>query len=146
MELKKILAITGKPGLYKLIAQSRAGVIVESMEDGKRLPVMASQNVSTLGDIAIFTETGEKPLADIFRDIFTILEGQAAMSHKENASDIMTFFESLVPDYDRDRVYISDMKKVLQWYNTLHKHGLVDLEAEVAESTGVQEEQAPENA
>jgi hypothetical protein len=138
MELKKILAIAGKPGLYKLIAQSKTGVIVESLEDGKRLPVMASQNVSTLGDIAIFTDSGEKPLADIFRDIFSKKDGGQAISHKDSPADILAFFEEIVPDYDRDRVYISDMKKVMQWYNTLQKHGLVDMEVE--ESAAAEEE------
>lgn len=130
MELKKILAITGKPGLFKLVAQSRTGVIVEGLDDGKRIPVMASQNVSTLGDISIFTDEGELPLADIFRKIFTKEEGKAALSHKESGATILAYFQEIVPNYDRERVYPSDMKKVLQWYNALQIHGLVDLEVE----------------
>lgn len=134
MELKKILAITGKPGLFKLVAQSRTGVIVESLEDGKRFPVMASQNVSTLGDIAIFTTEGELPLAEILRTIFTKQDGAAAISTKDSA-EVQKYFGEIVPNFDRERVYASDMKKVINWYNMLQKHGLVDLEVEAAAET-----------
>lgn len=140
MELKKILAITGKPGLFKLVAQSRNGVIVESLEDGKRTPITASQNVSTLGDIAIFTDEGELPLVDIFRTIFKKEDGKATISHKESAASLLSYFTEIVPNYDRERVYASDMKKVFQWYNALQKHGLVDLEVEPETTEGTAEE------
>ena len=130
MNLKEILAISGKPGLYKLIAQSRNGVIVESLADGKRFPVAASQNVSSLGDIAIYTYEDEKPLAEIFRAIYTKEEGKECLSHKESNATIEAYVGEIIPNYDQERVYTSDMKKLLNWYNILNKHGLVDLEVE----------------
>lgn len=140
MNLKEILAISGKPGLYKLIAQSRTGVIVEALADGKRFPVAASHNVSSLGDIAIYTDVDEMPLADVFRAIFTKEDGKECMSHKESADKISGYIAEIIPNYDRERVYASDMKKVLNWYNTLHKHGLIDLEAteEASDETNTQ--------
>ena len=134
MDLKDILSISGKPGLYKLVAQSRGGVIVESMADGKRFPVMASQNVSSLGDIAIYTYEDELPLVDIFKNIHEKQEGKKAPSHKESAAVITAYFGEVVPNYDVERVYASDMKKVLSWYNLLHKYGVLDF-TEEAEPT-----------
>jgi hypothetical protein len=134
MNLKEILSISGKPGLYKLTAQSRGGVIVESLLDGKRFPVAASQNVSALGDIAIYTHTEEEPLANIFRAIFEKENGGEAPSHKADIKELMSYFGEIVPEFDRDRVYPSDIKKVFNWYNLLQKQGLVDLEVEAEES------------
>ncbi len=144
MNLKEILSISGKPGLYKLIAQSRSGVIVESLADGKRFPVMASQNVSSLGDIAIYTYEDEMPLADIFRAIYKKEDGKACISHKESGATIESYIEEIIPNFDRERVYTSDMKKVLSWYNTLHKHGLVDMEEEKAETDETDSAEASE--
>jgi hypothetical protein len=142
MDLKEILSITGKPGLYKLIARSRTGVIVEAFADGKRFPVMASQNVSSLGDIAIYTDTEEVPLAEIFKTIFTKEEGKETLAPKASGAEIEAYFITILPNYDRERVYTSDMKKVLNWYNILHKEGVITEEAfaekpeeEVAEAT-----------
>ena len=135
MNLKEILSISGKPGLYKLIAQSRNGVIVESLAEGKRFPVLASQNVSSLGDIAIYTYEDEMPLADIFRAIYQKEDGKTCLSHRESAATVESYIEEIIPNFDRERVYASDMKKVLNWYNTLHKHGLIDMEEEESEET-----------
>jgi hypothetical protein len=130
MNLKEILSISGKPGLHKLVAQSRNGVIVESLSAGKRFPVMASQNVSSLADIAIYTYEDEISLAEIFKAIYKKEEGKACISHKESAATVEAYIAEVIPDFDRERVYQSDMRKVLNWYNTLLEHGLVDLEDE----------------
>ena len=142
MDLKEILSIAGKPGLYKLIAQSRTGVIVESLIDGKRFPVMANHNVSALADIAIYTYSEEVPLADIFRTIFTKEDGGQAISHKSSAAELQTYFEEIVPEFDQERVYGSDIKKVISWYNMLQSKGLVDAEEEVAEEPKSEEKAA----
>lgn len=140
MELKEILSITGKPGLYKLVAQSRTGVIVESLLDGKRFPVMASHNVSALADIAIYTYNEEVPLADVFRSIYKKEDGGEAISHKSSAAELKSYFMEVVPEFDEERVYVSDIKKVLNWYNMLQSKGLVD-----AEEDAVEEEATAEN-
>lgn len=140
MDLKEILSITGKPGLYKLIAQSRTGVIVESLLDGKRFPVMASHNVSALADIAIYTYGEEVPLAEIFKTIFKKEDGGQAISHKSSAAELQSYFSEIVPEFDEERVYASDIKKVFSWYNLLQSKGLVDAEEEPATEADTTEE------
>lgn len=141
MNLKEILTISGKPGLYKLIAQSRGGVIVESLADGKRFPVAASQNVSSLGDIAIYTYEDEKPLAEIFKAINEKESGGKCLSHKESEKEIRAYIVGLIPNYDQERVYVSDMKKLLNWYNILHENELLifDEEVETEDTSDTQE-------
>ena len=145
MELKEILSITGKPGLYKLVAQSRTGVIVESLLDGKRFPVMASHNVSALADIAIYTYSEEVPLADVFRSIFKKEDGGEAISHKSSAAELKNYFLDVVPEFDEERVYVSDIKKVFNWYNLLQSKGLVDAEEDAVEeeATTAETEEKP---
>jgi hypothetical protein len=128
MKLKDILAISGKSGLYKFISQGRNGIIVESFDDKKRTAISASTKVSALNDIAIFTATEEKPLADVFKIIFKKEEGKATIDHKTATPEqLKAFFESILPEYDRERVYVSDMKKLVQWYNILVELNLIDL-------------------
>jgi hypothetical protein len=137
IKLKDILSISGKGGLFKFIAQARNGIIVESMEDHKRHVAPATARVSSLDDIAIFTEEEEVPLADIFMSIHKKTEGKACISHKASSNDLKDYFVELVPDYDEERVYISDIKKVFQWYNQLLAHDLlevIDKEEESSES------------
>ncbi len=140
MELKEILSITGKPGLYKLVAQSRTGVIVESLFDGKRFPVVARHNGSALADIAHYTYSEEVPLADIFKSIYKKEDGGEAISHKSSAAELKSYFLEVVPEFDEERVYASDIKKVISWYNLLQSKGLVDAEEEAVEEA----EQEPE--
>ncbi len=127
IKLKDILSISGKGGLFKFIAQARNGIVVESIEDNKRHVASATARVSSLDDIAIFTHDEEVPLSDIFMMIHEKSEGKEAMSHKSSADDLKSFFEELVPDYDDERVYISDIKKVFQWYNQLHSHDMLEV-------------------
>ncbi|AOW19222.1 DUF5606 family protein [Urechidicola croceus] len=119
MSLEKIISITGKPGLYEIIAQSKGGIIVESLIDKKRTPISATHNVSVLDNIAIYTYEEEMPLKLIFKTIFEKEEGKECISHKESANKLTAYFSEVLPNYDDERVYASNIKKVLQWYNLL---------------------------
>lgn len=123
MELKDILAISGQPGLFKYVAQSTHGVIVESLADGRRMNASATSRVSALTEISMFTEGDDIPLSEVFTKIYEHTGGKEAVSHKESPEKIKAFFAEVLPDYDRDRVHVSDMKKCFQWYNTLVKAG-----------------------
>jgi hypothetical protein len=127
IQLKDILAISGKGGLFKFIAQARNGIVVESLEDQKRHVAPATARVSSLEDIAIFTIDEEVPLADIFYMIHEKSEGKETLSHKAAVEELKSQFKELVPEYDEDRVYVSDIKKVFQWYNQLHQHQLLEV-------------------
>lgn len=126
MSLEKIMSISGKPGLYKVITQTRNGAIVESLLDSKRLNVTVHSNVSILSEIAIYTLTEEKPLPEVLLLIKQKENGQAtSISHKDSKDVLEEYFFEILPDYDEDRVYASDIKKVIQWYNLLQKHNLL---------------------
>ncbi len=126
MELKDILAISGQPGLFKYVAQSQRGVIVESLLDGKRMNASATARVSSLTEISMFTEGEDIPLADVFTNIWNYTEGKEIISHKESADNIQAEFAKVLPEYDRDRVHVSDMKKCFAWYNLLVKAGFTE--------------------
>ena len=130
MELKDILAISGQPGLFKYVAQSQRGVIVESLLDGKRMNAAATSRVSALTEISMFTEGEDIPLADVFTNIWNYTEGKEAISHKESAEKIQAEFAKVLPEYDRERVHVSDMKKCFAWYNILVANGIVDFKVE----------------
>lgn len=121
MEFNKIIAVTGKPGLFEILSQTKTGVIVKSIVDGKRFPITATHNVSLLENIAIYTYETEVPLADVFKAMADKTEGKEAISHKESAKKLESFFAEVLPDYDAERVYTSNIKKVVQWFNTLVK-------------------------
>lgn len=126
MELKDILAISGQPGLYKFVAQSMRGVIVESLIDGKRMNAAATSRVSALTEISMFTEGEDIALADVFTNIWNYTEGKQAISHKESADKIKEEFAKVLPEYDRERVHVSDMKKCFAWYNILVEAGFTE--------------------
>ncbi|WP_417013466.1 DUF5606 domain-containing protein [Alistipes sp.] len=126
MELKEILAISGQPGLYKYVAQSTKGVIVESLLDGRRMNASASSKVSALTEISIFTEGDDLPLADLFTAIYDHTGGKEAISHKEAPEKLKAVFAEVLPEYDRERVHVSDMKKVFAWYNILLGAGFTE--------------------
>ena len=130
MNLAEIMSISGKPGLYKMISHTKTGMLVESMQDQKRFPVFAHEKISSLEEISIFTETDDIPLKEVFKKINGLLEGEKALSHKSPASELKDFFDDAVPDYDKERVYVSDIKKVIQWYNVLHEMELLDFTEE----------------
>jgi len=129
MALDKVLAIAGKPGLFKLITQTRNGFIAESFLDKKRLSVSVHHNVSVLSEIAIYTLTEEIPLQNVFVKIKEKEEGKkTSVGHKESKDKLEEYFFNILPDYDEDRVYASDIKKVIQWYNTLQENQMLDFE------------------
>ncbi|MFO7723750.1 MAG: DUF5606 domain-containing protein [Bacteroidales bacterium] len=142
MDLSKILSIGGKPGLYRMIGQTKNGFVVESLLDGKRMPAFPSQQVSTLEEISIYTTGEEIPLKDVFRNIFEKESGGKAPDHKADTPVITAYFEEVLPEYDRDMVRQSDMRKVYRWYNEMHDAGLLEFSDEEPEEGS--QEPAPE--
>ena len=143
MNLEKVLAISGKPGLYELEAQTRGGFVAESLADGKKISVNVRHNVSMLSEIAMYTYTEEVPLREVFQKIAEKEDGKEAISHKESKAKLEGYFKEILPEYDEDRVYASDIKKVFQWYNILVNAGVTDFseqEAEEKEETTSEEE------
>lgn len=132
--LKTILAISGKPGLYKLISQGKNMLIVESVADRKRMPIYASDKVISLGDIAMYTDADEVPLSVVLEAVKTKEEGkEASLDYKKaSAEELGEFMTAVLPNYDRDRVHLSDIKKLIQWYNLLVSNGVTEF-AESAE-------------
>jgi len=125
MSLDKILAISGKSGLYQLKTQTRSGFLVESLVDNKKLNIGRQNNVNILSEISIYTEQGEKPLSEIFNTIATKEDNRQIISHKEDNNKLTSYFAEILPDYDRGKVYLSDIKKVIHWYNLLISKGLI---------------------
>tara|TARA_B100000902_G_scaffold76162_1_gene81002 strand:+ start:4015 stop:4425 length:411 start_codon:yes stop_codon:yes gene_type:complete len=133
MSLEKILTISGKPGLYQLQNQTRNGFLATSLIDGKKISVSARENVSILAEIAIYTLTKELPLSEVFAKIFDKEKGGEAISHKSTEDELEEYFFEILPDYDEDRVYTSNIKKILQWYNLLTKNGILKFKDEYSE-------------
>jgi Domain of unknown function (DUF5606) len=144
MNLDKILAIAGKPGLYSLKVQTRTGFVAESLMDGKKITVNLRTNVSLLTEISMYTNTEEKPLAEVMRNIAIKEDCGPAISHKEDNGKLVEYFLQILPDYDQDRVYPSDIKKVLNWYNTLQEKGMVSKEEPNPEASGENAESVKE--
>ncbi len=141
MALDKVLAIAGKPGLYKLVTQTRGGFIAESLIDNRRMSVGIQQNVSILSEIAIYTLTEEVPLKDVFNKIKDKEKGATTtISHKDSKDKLEEYFFEVLPDYDEERVYVSDIKKVVQWYNMLQKNNMLDFEADSKSEKSDEEE------
>jgi hypothetical protein len=141
MSLQKILAISGKPGLFELKLQTRTGFVAESLLDGKKITVGMRSNVSLLSEIAVYTYNEEIKLAEVLKAIATKEnDGPTAISHKEDNSVLVTYFREVLPEFDEERVYPSDIKKIINWYNMLQPKGFVSLEALSKEVT--QEESA----
>lgn len=129
MSLDKVLSISGKPGIYALKTQTRSGFVAESLLDGKRITVGIRHNVSILSEIAIYTLSAEKPLREVFQKIKEKEDGGPTISHKVTRDELEEYFFNLIPDYDEDRVYPSDIKKVVHWYNILQKNDMLDFSA-----------------
>jgi len=142
MSLDKILSIAGKAGLYQIVTQTRTGAVVESLIDKKRITVGAHSNISILSEIAIYTLTEEVPLRDVLKKVKEKEEGNpTSISHKDGKDILEEFFFEVLPDYDEDRVYPSDIKKVVQWYNLLQKNNLLDALEETKEDEDTSEEE-----
>ena len=129
MSFQKILAISGKPGLFELKIQTRTGFVAESLLDGKKVTVGMRSNVSLLSEIAVYTYTEEVRLAEVFKAIATKENDGLALSHKESDATLWEYFRTILPEFDEDRVYTSDIKKILNWYNLLQPKGYVTVEA-----------------
>jgi len=147
MELKDILSISGKPGLYKFISQGRNSIIVESLTDNKRISASASMKISSMEDIAVYTDEGEEPLYKVFARMMEKHEGKEAINHKASAGELKIYFEEILPTYDAERVYNSDIKKIITWYNQLVKFGVMQELIENQEKKEKEEEESEkENA
>ncbi|WP_033960530.1 DUF5606 domain-containing protein [Psychroserpens jangbogonensis] len=142
MSLDKILSISGKPGLYKIIAQTRNGFVAESLIDQKKVNVNIHSNVSILSEIAVYTLTEELPLRKVLKKVMEKESGQqTSISHKDSKDSLEEYFFEVLPDYDEDRVYASDIKKIVQWYNLLQKHDMLDALEEDSEVVASEEEE-----
>ncbi|MEN9443155.1 MAG: hypothetical protein RIS47_45 [Bacteroidota bacterium] len=139
MNLKDILAISGYGGLYKTIAKTRGGMIVESLIDGKRMPANATAKISALEDIAIYTSAEEVPLKQVLQAIYTKENGGKAIDPKSTGDALKAYFEEVLPDYDKSRVYTSDMKRLFTWYNLLLEKGFIEAEEEVKAEVSAEE-------
>ena len=124
MEFNKIIAVSGKPGLFKVISQSKSAIIVAGLGDDKRAAISATQNVSLLENIAIYTYEEDVPLLKVLKAMYEKTEGKEAISHKESGKKLEAFFADVLPDYDAERVYTSNIKKVIQWFNLLVNSGM----------------------
>lgn len=147
MNLSGILSIAGKPGLYKMVGQMKNGIVVESFEDGKRFPAYASNKVSALEDISIYGVEEDVPLGEVFQKIYDLESGKASLSHNESADALRQRLEEAFPEFDKERVYSSDLKKVFKWYNLLLEKGALVPEKEssnVKEDTVAEDESSSE--
>ena len=127
MDIKDFIAISGQPGLLKMITQGKSLLIAENLLTGQRIPVHQSAQVSSMEEIAIFTETEDKPLKEVILEIYQKEEGKTILDPKKSTDDqIRTYFASILPTYDKSKVYVSDMKKIYTWYNILVTSGKID--------------------
>jgi hypothetical protein len=125
MDLESIISITGKPGLFKVLSQTKNGLIVESILDGKRMPVYASDKVSALNDISVYTNDSDVPLNEVYDKIYKKTAGKVAIDHKASLDELRSFLKEVIEDFDQDRVYHSDLKKLFMWFNILIENNLL---------------------
>lgn len=135
MNLSGIISIAGMSGLYKVIAQSKNGLIVESLVDKKRMPAHSTNRVSALEEVSIYSTGDDVPLKEVFQKIYDQEKGGAAIDHKSADAELKKYFKKAFAEYDEERVYTSDIKKVVMWYNILQKEGLLDKKEEVEEES-----------
>ena len=131
MDLTKILSISGKPGLFKMVGEAKNKIIVESLIDGKKYPAFSHEKISSLKEISIYTESDDVPLEDVLVNIYKVMNGKPVDNPKKFSSDkLKELFEKALPDYDKDAVYVSNMKSVFNWYNILLDKNLITIEKE----------------
>src|SRR5574344_1119111 len=141
MDLSKILSISGKPGLFTLISQAKSGALIESLLDGKRQTAFANAKISSLQDISIFTIDEDIPLVKVFQEIYKKEDGKDCIDPTSDSEKLIAYMKEIVPNFDSERVYVSDMKKLFTWYNLLNSNGLIDLKEENEAETETQSEQ-----
>ena len=134
MDLSKILSVTGKSGLFKLLSHNKTSFIVESLTDGKRFPVFPNDGVATLDNISIFTEDEDVPLQSVLLSIYKKENGAQSTVNVNDNNALKAYFAEVLPNYDRERVYVSNMKKVVLWYNQLVEKQLIDDKEEKTEN------------
>ncbi|MCX4293415.1 MAG: DUF5606 domain-containing protein [Prevotella sp.] len=137
--LQTILAISGKPGLYKLVSRAKNSLIVEVLDDThRRMPAFATDRITSLADIAMYTETDDVPLHKVLTGMKNLEEGKtSALDYKKASGDeLREYFAKILPDFDRDRVHNSDIKKLIQWYNILISNGISDFDEEMTPTEG----------
>ena len=127
MNLEGIITVAGKPGLYKVVSEGNNTVIVESFTDRKKTPLYSHNQANMLEEIGIYTYDDTKPLSEIFDDIAKKEKGEQSLSHKSSTNQLTAYFREILTDYDEERVYISDIKKVIQWYNAMQAFGLIEI-------------------
>ena len=132
MSLKGIISISGKGGLYKVVGQGKNNVIVESLEDGRKFPAFASNRISALEDISIYTYEDDVMLRDVYKTMYDQFDGKIGPDHKGSVNELRNTLEQVLPDYEKERVTNTDVKKLFQWYNILHKAELLTFEEEEA--------------
>ena len=133
MNVSGVISIAGMSGLYKVIAQTKNGLIVESLVDKKRMPAHSTNRVSALEDVSIYSTGDDVPLKEVFQKIYDKEKGGACIDHKSADAELRAYFKKAFAEFDEERVYTSDIKKVLMWYNILHKEGLLDKKEEAEE-------------
>ena len=135
MDLTGIISISGKPGLYSIVAQSPNNIIVENLESGRRSPAFSTNKISALSDITMYTKDDDMPLADILKNIWDKESGKKSLNHKDDIKKLRSYLNDIIPDCDHDRIYDSDIKKLFQWYNLLHTSGTIKKKIEEAEKS-----------
>jgi len=143
MALKDILVISGQGGLFRHISKGHNKTIVENLSDHKRTAIPVTVKISMLDDISVFTENEDVPLREVFRKIQENENGGATISHKSPDAELKKYFAELLPEYDRDRVYLSDIRKIITWYNLLHELGITDFEAPEEDAPPTEEDAPP---
>jgi Domain of unknown function (DUF5606) len=146
MDLTKILSVTGRPGLFKVVAQAKNGLIVESIIDKKRMPIHSSQKVSTLADITMFTTDEDIKLKEVLKKLHAYTKGEPTISPNEDDKKLTTYFEEVLPEFDKERVYASDIRKLFKWYNLLLSNNLINFDEKTEEdsATKVKKEKSKE--
>ena len=142
--MKDILSITGQPGLFRIVSRNSKNLIVESLINGKRFPAFSTNKILSLEDIAIFTDTTEVPLKEVFKKIAEKEDSKPSIDPKSSSDVLKGYFAQVLPEYDKDRVYVSDIKKVIQWYNLLQEKDMLNFDEDETNSEEKQEEKSEE--
>ena len=144
MDISKIIAISGYPGLFRVVAQAHNGIIVESLIDKKRMQAFSTYKISALEDISIFTTGEDMPLKDVLKKMFETEKGQATIDAKASNEELKAYMKKMLPDYDNEKVHVSYIKKLINWYNLLEKNDMLKSTEEVkVDSTEKTAEEKP---
>jgi hypothetical protein len=145
-DIKKIVSISGQPGLYRYLSQARHGIVVENLKDGKRSCIPASVKVSSLAEITVYSKSGDDLfLKEILLKIKAKTGGEKAISHKSPIEELMAYFEETVPEYDREKVYPHHVKKMIEWYNILQENQMLDFTEDDREEPGEENKEDTES-